>query len=268
MFVIMPRFHPINNWNKDGMSDKTLDIFHVSKECHKKDVQDNFDWINFKAPRVDKQAAIKAYQSKYLFVEGFIPSHALQSQSKYCVPNIVQNRLKNYHPHDIAMDHPLCNIPIELNWLTKPVSSLVNKINIAMRRPPTRSSMDGYCSGKDIYLHAAYCDASEFVSVEYDDVELVDIVVDDPSKKMWHCSNVLKSNMLQHAVIEACNDAYGSMSTSVPSFLKTFHSSKHNHQFSFLVLYHCSQLKHQIMWLRISCIPFSSISMMNAKIIS
>ncbi len=29
MFAIMPRFCPINNWNKYGMSDKTFDIFHV-----------------------------------------------------------------------------------------------------------------------------------------------------------------------------------------------------------------------------------------------
>ena len=132
MFAIIPCFRPINNWNKDGMSNKTLDIFHVSKERHKKDVQDNFDWINFKAPQVDKQAAIKAYQSKYSSIEGFIPLHSLQSQSKYRFPNVVQNRLKNYHPHDIAMDHLLCNIPIELGWLTKPVSVLVNNINIAM----------------------------------------------------------------------------------------------------------------------------------------
>ena len=80
------------------------------------------------------------------------------------------------------MDHPLNNIPIELSWLTKPVSGLVNKINIAIRRPPTRSSMDDYCSGKDTYIHATYCDASKFISVEYDDVELVDIVVDNPKK--------------------------------------------------------------------------------------
>ena len=220
MFAIMPRFLPRNNWNKDGMSNKSLDIFHQAKERHKKDVQDNYDWINFKAPRVDKQAAIKAYQSKYTFFEGFIPSHTLQSQSKYSLPSVVQNRMKTYHPHDIAMDHPLCNIPIEMDWLNKPVSVLVNKINIAMRRPPTRSSMDDYRSGKDIYLHAAYRDASEFVTVEYDDVELIDVVVDDPSKKMWHCSDVLKSNMLRHAVIGACNEAYGSTSTSVPSFLK------------------------------------------------
>ena len=220
MFAIMPRFLPRNNWNKDGMSKKTLDIFHQSKERHKNDVQDNFDWINFKAPRVEKQAAIKAYQSKYTFLEGFIPSHTLQSQSKYCLPNVVQNRLNTYSPHDIAMDHPLCNIPIEMDWLNKPVSVLVNKINIAMRRTPTRSTVDDYRSGKDIYLHAAYCDASEFVTLEYDDVELIDIVVDDPSKKMWHCSDVLKSNMLRHAVIGAYNEANGSPSTSVPSFLK------------------------------------------------
>ena len=116
------------------------------------------------------------------------------------------------------------NIPIELNWLAKPVSGLVNKINIVVQCPPTRSSMDDYCCGKDIYLHAAYRDASEFVTVEYDDIELADIVVDNPSKKMWYCSNVLKSNMLRHAVIGACNLSH--------RFSRTFHSSKHNSQSS------------------------------------
>ena len=43
MFAIMPHFLPRNNWNKDVMSKKTLDIFHQSKERHKNDVQDNFD---------------------------------------------------------------------------------------------------------------------------------------------------------------------------------------------------------------------------------
>jgi hypothetical protein len=31
MFAIMPHFCPTNNWKKDIMSDKTLDIFHMCK---------------------------------------------------------------------------------------------------------------------------------------------------------------------------------------------------------------------------------------------
>ena len=121
--------------------------------------------------------------------------------------------------------------------------------------------MDDYRTGKDIFLHEAYHDASKFVSSEFDDVELADIVVDDPSKKMWHCPDVFKSNMLQHAIIEACNNAYGSTSTSVSSFLKVHHSSNLNNQFSSWVLFHCSPLNPQTMWLHSSCICFSSTSM-------
>ncbi len=47
--------------------------------------------------------------------------------------------------------------------------------------------MDDYHAGKDIYQHAVYRDASEFVSTEFDDVELFEVIFDDPSKKMWHC---------------------------------------------------------------------------------
>ncbi len=126
--------------------------------------------------------------------------------------------------------------------------------------------MDDYCADKDIYLHAVYCDASKFVSSENDDVELVDVVVDDPSKKMWHCSDVLKSNMLRHAFIGACMmlmvlQAHLSLRSS-----KMCHSSNVKIQFNLWVLFYCSPLNCQTVWLLPSCICFLSTSMMNAKV--
>ena len=42
-----------------------------------------------------------------------------------------------------------------------------------------------------------------------DDVDLIALVCDDKTKKIWHCTDLKKSIMLQQAIIVACNETYG-----------------------------------------------------------
>ncbi len=42
-----------------------------------------------------------------------------------------------------------------------------------------------------------------------DDVELIDLIWDDKTKKIWHCADIHKSSMLQKALIVAWNVANG-----------------------------------------------------------
>ena len=68
------------------------------------------------------------------------------------------------------------------DWLSKPVGNLINRMNSAAKRPPTRGSVQESSMGHDIFVCSAYVPADEFVSVT-DDVELVDFVAKDSSKK-------------------------------------------------------------------------------------
>ncbi len=65
-----------------------------------------------------------------------------------------------------------------------------------------------------IYRNASYLPASNFVSLLMDDVELIDLVWEDKTKKIWHCADVQKSIMLQKALIVAQNEANGDMDKS------------------------------------------------------
>ena len=112
-FSIMPRFKPVNNWNKCVDGRIVIDIFASSKERHKKDTIGRFEWINFKTQHTNKQEIIQACESSLLFIEGFIPSHTLMSQSKCCVPGVLERKLDCYISYDIVIDHPLCNIPMD-----------------------------------------------------------------------------------------------------------------------------------------------------------
>ena len=60
-----------------------------------------------------------------------------------------------------------------------------------------------------IYCHASYLSALNFVSYSMDDVELIGLVWDDETKKIWHCAYQQKSIMLQQAIIVARNEANG-----------------------------------------------------------
>jgi hypothetical protein len=108
-----------------------------------------------------------------------------------------------------VLEHPLCNIPQNIHWLFKPVSNLVRKIQATQSCHPTQSSIDDAQSGKMIYCHASYPPASNFVFYSMDDVELIDFVWEDETKKIWHCSDIQKSIMLQKAIIVAWNEANG-----------------------------------------------------------
>ena len=124
----MPRFKPLDYWNNNSGVGSVIDIFHSSKERHKKDTKDNFEWVNHKTHPTNKQEIIQAYESVFLFIDGFIPSDTLISQSKYCIPNVLHRKLDNHISYDIVIDHPLCNIQMDIDWLLKPVSNLVSKI--------------------------------------------------------------------------------------------------------------------------------------------
>ena len=60
-------------------------------------------------------------------------------------------------------------------------------------------------SGQNIFLYSSKLPANEFIAVD-DDVSLIDFVQNDPSKKIWHCSNVKNSDLLAHIVITAYNE--------------------------------------------------------------
>ncbi len=138
-----------------------------------------------------------------------IPSDTLISQSKYCIPKALLKKLRDHQSYDCVLDHPLCNIPMDIDWLFKPVSNLVSKIQATQSCHSTQSSIDDAQLGRIIYRHASYLPASYFVSLSMDDVELIDLVWDDKTKKIWHCADIHKSSMLQKALIVSWNVATG-----------------------------------------------------------
>ncbi len=123
-------------------------------------------------------------------------------------------KLEDHLSYDCVLDHPLCNIPKDIDWLFKPVSNLVNKIQATQRRHSTQSSIDDAQTGRIIYCHASYLPASNFVSLSMDDVELIDLVWDDETKKIWNRTDIHKSSMLQKALIVAWNVANGEKNKS------------------------------------------------------
>ena len=94
--AIMPRFKPINDWNKDIDLVGVLDIFAASLERHKKDTKDDLEWINHKTHPTKKEDIIQAYELSFSFIDGFIPSDTLISQSKYCIPNVLVKKLESH----------------------------------------------------------------------------------------------------------------------------------------------------------------------------
>ena len=65
MYAIMPRFKPLDYWNKDSGVGSVIDIFFLSKEQHKKDTKDNFEGVNHKTHPTNKQEIIQAYESVF-----------------------------------------------------------------------------------------------------------------------------------------------------------------------------------------------------------
>ncbi len=128
MYAIMPCFKPINDWNKDIDVVGVIDIIAALKERHKKDTKDDFQWVNHKTHPTKKEDIIQAFELSFSFVDRFIPSDTLISQSKYCIPNALHKKLESCQSYNGVLDHPLCNIPMDIYWLFKPVRNLVRKI--------------------------------------------------------------------------------------------------------------------------------------------
>jgi hypothetical protein len=63
----MPRFKPIDGWNKDIDVGGVIDIFASSLERHKKDTKDDFEWVNHRIQPTEKEDIIQAYESSFYF---------------------------------------------------------------------------------------------------------------------------------------------------------------------------------------------------------
>ena len=103
---------------------------------------------------------------------------------------------------------------MDIDWLFKPVSNLVSKIQATQSCHLTLSSIDDARAGRMIYCYASYLPALNFVSLLMDDVELIVLVWEDKTKKIWNCADVRKSIMLQKALIVSWNEANGKMDKS------------------------------------------------------
>ena len=251
-FTIYERFINDNEWNLDADIARRIEIFPATGERRKKQVKDDFDWLLPSTRPADRNAAIKAYESKYNFTDGFQSSNQLCSSTKYCIPASVDDRvISAYELHHLVMDHSLCNMEEDSHWLIKPVGNLINRIHSAETKPPTRSSIHDASLGQDIFLHSAYVAAEEFVS-SMDDVELIDFV-GNTTKKIWHCSDICKSMMLSKAILAAYKDAVFDDKRYEPAPLwKTLlaASSKkdyHHHPIQFLGLVSLFQTKSETM---------------------
>ena len=84
------------------------------------------------------------------------------------------------------------------------------------------------------------------------DVELIDLVWDDKTKKIWHCAGLQKSIMLQQAIIVAWNEENGEKDKSkIPEmFVKNQIKNNKNeapHKLQFLGLVSLFTAHRQIM---------------------
>ena len=71
-FTIYERFINDNEWNLDADIARHIEIFPATAgERRKKQVKDDFDWLLPSTQPADQKAAIKAYESKYNFTDGF-----------------------------------------------------------------------------------------------------------------------------------------------------------------------------------------------------
>ena len=210
-FTIYQRFIPDEKWNEDSLLSTPVSIFPDTGGRRKKEVKDNFDWLQPAIRPADKAAARNAYADNYSFLEGFHISLKSSSYSKYAVPANVMSRYKNYNTYTVPMNHPLCNVEQDTLFLIKPVGNLLNRIQGATQRAHTRSSLKDACLGQDLFICSTYVAANEFITVS-DDIELIDFIDGHTSKKIWHCSSFEKSDMLSKAVM----DAYYSIQDSDP----------------------------------------------------
>jgi hypothetical protein len=121
----------------------------------------------------------------------------LISLSTFVIPQSVYDRHRYCQNHPIAMNHPLCNVEQSVKWLVKPVAILLDHMHSSTQQPNTRSSyQDALFLGQDLFLYSMYSTTvSDFVCSS-DDVELVNFVETDSSKKIWHCSDIVQSAVI------------------------------------------------------------------------
>jgi len=172
-FTIYQRFIPDKNWNVDSKVSTPCNIFPDTGERRKKEVKDNFDWLQPAIRPADKSAARQAYVENYSFKDGFHISDKSASYSKYSIPAMITSSCANFTTSTMPMDHPFCNVEQATAWLTKPVGHLLNRIHAATQRTHIRSSLKDACLGQDLFICSAYVTTNEFITTS-DDIELID----------------------------------------------------------------------------------------------
>jgi hypothetical protein len=125
-FIVYQRFIPDKNWNVDSKVSTPYNIFPDTGERRKKEVKDNFDWLQPAIRPADKSAARQAYVENYSFKDGFHTSDKAASYSKYSTPAMIMSRCANFTTYAMPMDHPLVNVEQATAWLAKPVGHLLN----------------------------------------------------------------------------------------------------------------------------------------------
>jgi hypothetical protein len=199
-FTIFDRFIASNcPWAVDKQPSNAQQLFSASGERRRKEVKDDFEWTR-PTPRPADLAA--ARESKYSFIDGIQMKDPRMSSSHYRVPSSVAQRVVNSNTHSAAMSHPLAMVEQDIHWLIKPVGNLLDRIQSSSKRGYTRSTLNDARMGKDLFISSAFCNANDFVCSS-DDIELIDFVQHDAAKKVWHCSNLLKSEMLRNVIITA-----------------------------------------------------------------
>ena len=220
-FTIYQRFISDDKWQVDSTSTTHHNLFPDTGARRKKEVKDNFEWLQPAIRPADVLVARKAYADNYTFKDGFHTIDKSGSHSKYSIPAQIMSRCTNFTTHTVSMNHPLCNVEQTTFFLTKPVANLFNRIQAAALRTHTRSSLKDASLGQDLFICSAYVTANEFITIS-DDIELIDLVDGHSSKKIWHCSSLEKSDMLSKSVMDAyysIQETHPDMFTVSPEWL-------------------------------------------------
>lgn len=137
-FTVFQQFIPTSPyWNIDSKPSASHNIFFASGECHKKEVKDDFDWLQPSLHAADVSAAKEAHALKYNFINGTSTKYPKLFTSKCNVPLSVSNRITNFDTYPVPMKHPLCFIEQSVNWLVKPVTTLLDHICSSTKRTYT-----------------------------------------------------------------------------------------------------------------------------------
>ena len=226
-FTIFDRFIASDcPWTVDKQPSNAQQLFSASGERRRKEVKDDFEWTRPTPRPADLAAARDAYSSKYSFIDGIQMKDPRMSSCHYRIPSSVAPRY-NPETHSVAISHPLAMVEQDIHWLTKPVGNLLDRIQSSAKRGYTRSTLNDARMGKDLFISSAFCNANDFVCSS-DDIELVDFVQHDSAKKVWHCSNLLRSEMLSNAIITAYKAAVDGDTrfNTVPLWLSIIQSTR------------------------------------------